>query len=259
MPERLVRLTATKNHGRARLLLDTLTQLQQAKPESASELAALKDQAAKTLNVGVWEINRQLRKYGMSAPEPASVVARKQLALQKKVKQERQAAAISMYLSGTLTSEEAAEVGETSSDYLLRVARKILDAMGTTPRKNNTYPGHIRAMLADDAHDMLTGSTEGNYSATLLNLWEQAAKKPPSKQGRLALSKAPYASLLVEAVRGDVTLDEIAEAKEVSHDFAETQISAALAQAAGYTWEAVRRMKPTHRTVLADVLARKAV
>ena len=238
-----------------KLEYDTLTSLDQLFPDKATQRAALA-QASSTLGVGVHEVNRRLRRWGITPPPLASVAARRQLQGRRTLNKERLAIAVQSYIKGSHNIEDAAALGETSSDYLYRLARNALDVFGESLRELRSFPDYVRAALAEDAYRILRGDADNQalYSDSILRLYRKVGNRVAKPVP--ASPRDGYVELLPAVVRDEISTNDVAAFKETPEDTVKQRFTGLLV-GIGLTWGAVERMSSAHREALYQLLIRK--
>jgi hypothetical protein len=193
----------------------------------------------------------------ITPPELQSVVERRAKQLNRKVKQERQAAAVFMYVSGKLTAEEAAEIGQTSVDYLWRIARATLNPFGLSPRNLSGCHNLVRQVAAEDARAALDGTLAHQHGPHLVNLWNQVRETPRRPLKKFEnLAKTAYLDLLPWVVLGDVAISEVAAAKGTPIETVKRQLHQLLVERVALSVSALESLPPPHLNLLADILLR---
>lgn len=197
------------------------------------------------------EVNRRLRRWGITPPPLASVAAHKERQGRRAANQQRLAITVRHYIRGA-SIEEAAIAGQTSTHYLYRIARTVFESFGETLRNLRGFPTYIRYALAEDAQHTLQGGT--SYAAPLLALYRKTPQTRPRRYA--ATLKDGFVDLLPGAIASQFTIDEIAEAKETPATVI-TQRFTDLLLPIGLTWHAIEQMSDYHRDAFYQLLLMK--
>lgn len=234
--------------------LQALSRLNQQFPDKAAQREALQNAAA-TLNISIHEVNRRLRRWGITPPPLESVQARRLLQGRRQINKERLAIATALYTEGKRTIEEAAILGETSPDYLYRIARQSLGIFGETLRDLRKWPTYVRTALAVDVAQVIRGDADNQalYSDEILRLYRKVGM---NKARPLSTAfQQSFQDLLPAVIRDEIDLPTLAAFKEITPDLLKQRFTGLLTPH-GLTWAAIERMSHAHKEALYQLLIR---